>query len=1333
MIKLLLNTRRTITRSCSHFNRLLSSTIHTYSDGFFLLIPLNTLGDKTPIWLFICYNGGKIISFYKFVGKAPYKNYNKFINKTLSENSNPAVESKKIWVPKNFISKKTQEIWSYQNIEFISYSNYEKNIPDLLRIIRSKIKNIHKSNIFNDDLKKIVNSVNTMISPLTVLNSIKVGLSSLSPKVFKRMYSSIDIKNKIRKFKESHSQGDVYKDRPDLDEKLLSLEEGCYDYLENRYKAVDNIDENSWFNSDPYKYRSLGVLGKAQDIKKSLNVVIKSFESAPYSMLFIISTNTGLKLLDKQFLVNKDTDIDNILTRIYERVDILSLKNYGITINDLVSCKFRRLRIKTLVRDHFKLNEMETLNLESKSSLTKVNSIFLHPKFVPYSMDLSKYGKEVLNDPTKNVVTYDYNGRLLRVTIHEEMRSHSIQVLNKYHQVSCEIEDENYDDYFIRSISSGSNPTFLKISHDSKLLNKEYEVETSFLKPIPKAKKHNLRILTFDIETYLKGDCSTPYACGFYDGKKSYKFYLTKYNNSEEMLLDCINSMLDPKYYGYTVYIHNLSKFDVYFIHRLLHVNFTVTGIISIDKDIISFTVNGEKSKLVFRDSITLLPDTLKNLGKSFKVKVTKGIFPYLFVNKDNLEYKDELPPYSYYNQDIETENTYKKLLAKNKVWDLKNETLKYLEKDLISLYQIMTKMSNEIWGLYSINITKYSTISSLGLAIYLSNFIPKDCEISRARGELEYAIREAYYGGAVDVIKPICVNGFYYDRNGLYAEAMLRPLPVGKPVHSLNRNLNEIFGFVKATITTPDRNHKPILPVKITGVDGDRLIFPNGTWTGWYFSEELKDAVNNHDYKVEVHESYIYKRGYNLFKGYVDKIGKIKQSSTGARRHIHKLLLNCLYGRMGMNSYRDLVKVFTPEQVQSIMLTHQVVENFSLSDSKEYIRYKCRPDRELCAVSGENYEELLMKCDQNYSNVDSSPAIAAAVTSYGRIIMNPLKFIEGNEFFYGDTDSAVLAKPLPSNLVGKKIGQFKLEYPLIKKGYFISPKLYILELENGDFVSKSKGYSGKLDTLDYLELYKGGVIKSMNKRWKRILKLDTVKIFDQTIRISSNFNKRNKLYSLGKWVDTSPLCVNKHLQITPLNLIIHTKKYEVINLSPSHDQSVISPSLPSSPSLPGIIYVQPSLPSIIYAPGPYIKLLATPTILLCLPASIQRLCLPAPTPILCLPAPIQRLCLAAPIAILYLPAPKEYLMLAYPKESLILPMADQTVIYLPAPLPSIIYIPPSLPSIVYASGPRIYLPSPPIFIALPLPSNYLALPEPTCSQFIIYLPGPIDPWHSWY
>jgi hypothetical protein len=39
--------------------------------------------------------------------------------------------------------------------------------------------------------------------------------------------------------------------------------------------------------------------------------------------------------------------------------------------------------------------------------------------------------------------------------------------------------------------------------------------------------------------------------------------------------------------------------------------------------------------------------------------------------------------------------------------------------------------------------------------------------------------------------------------------------------------------------------------------------------------------------------------------------------------------------------------------------------------------------------------------------------AIASAIASYSRIYINQFKSIPGNECYYSDTDSVVLAKPL--------------------------------------------------------------------------------------------------------------------------------------------------------------------------------------------------------------------------------------------------------------------------------------------------------------------------------
>jgi len=84
---------------------------------------------------------------------------------------------------------------------------------------------------------------------------------------------------------------------------------------------------------------------------------------------------------------------------------------------------------------------------------------------------------------------------------------------------------------------------------------------------------------------------------------------------------------------------------------------------------------------------------------------------------------------------------------------------------------------------------------------------------------------------------------------------------------------------------------------------------------------------------------------------------------------------------------------------------------------------------------------------------------------------------------YYSDTDSLFIDKPLDSSLIGKELGKFKQEYNgVINNALFISPKLYLLELENKNIV-KSKGYSGDLTKLDFINLYNDGILHLENER----------------------------------------------------------------------------------------------------------------------------------------------------------------------------------------------------------------------------------------------------------
>jgi hypothetical protein len=117
------------------------------------------------------------------------------------------------------------------------------------------------------------------------------------------------------------------------------------------------------------------------------------------------------------------------------------------------------------------------------------------------------------------------------------------------------------------------------------------------------------------------------------------------------MILACFKDLFIRKYNGYKIYIHNLAKFDVIFVLKYLVKVVNVNPIIHNGR-IISLKINYGKSneyQIEFKDSLLILLRSLSELSKAFNVGNIKTIFPYLFVNKDNLNYEGVVPDFKYF------------------------------------------------------------------------------------------------------------------------------------------------------------------------------------------------------------------------------------------------------------------------------------------------------------------------------------------------------------------------------------------------------------------------------------------------------------------------------------------------------------------------------------------------------------------------------------------------------------------------------------------------------------------------------------------------------------
>ena len=220
-----------------------------------------------------------------------------------------------------------------------------------------------------------------------------------------------------------------------------------------------------------------------------------------------------------------------------------------------------------------------------------------------------------------------------------------------------------------------------------------------------------------------------------------------------------------------------------------------------------------------------------------------------------------------------------------NKEWNFKEEALKYCKLDCKALFDILNTFNNLIFEHFSINIHNSTilTLPALAMRIFKTHFLVPNT-IYQLLGKVEDDIRQAYTGGAVDVYIP--TNGvrfnawnavalpagegrndlYYYDVNSLYPFVMSdSPMPIGKPIFfegNILDIMSDAYGYFYCKITSPHLN-EPILQRKIKTKDGIRTIAGLGTWEGWIYSEEMKNAIK-FGYEFEV------LRGYRFTKGHI-------------------------------------------------------------------------------------------------------------------------------------------------------------------------------------------------------------------------------------------------------------------------------------------------------------------------------------------------------------------------------------------------------------------------------------------------------------------------------
>jgi DNA polymerase type B, organellar and viral len=559
-----------------------------------------------------------------------------------------------------------------------------------------------------------------------------------------------------------------------------------------------------------------------------------------------------------------------------------------------------------------------------------------------------------------------------------------------------------------------------RIFHTSSIQNElinSYKNE-ELIKPY---KKSNLlgvvadRFATMDIETMEYNGKQIPVAISIVNYGNSSKIFVLDRTIKIELAIKNLwfefFNFIENESFTKTIFVHNLGSFDGYFIYKYLSMHAKPENVSTIidqhNKFItISYTLNENDNKIVtWKDSQRIFGISLDELCNIFGVK---GKINHYKKEYNNLElFKDP---------------------------QLLQEFKDYCLQDSQALYNALLIAQDHYIKNYLIDITTIVSTSTLSLKILRAKFL-KEC-IPILKTSDDKFVRDSYYGGATDYYKKYGRNLKYYDVVSLYPNAMKNPMPhevINRYSNMDNIKLENFFGFCEAEIETPE-TLKPLLPCKYKG----KTIFPTGSWSATYFSEELK-AIVERGYKVKLIKGIEFSKAY-LFNEYVDHFFHQKYISTGAQRFISKMHLNQLYGIFGrrkeiistVNVYnKDLFKLLACKIVKSIIEIDDNLSTVLIIDN----------------IDNDIINKLNIEVDREYVSkfklVKNNVAISSAVTAYARIHMMDFKL--NFDIYYTDTDSAILGSDLPKHLVGKELGLMKDELKgcVIKEALIFDIKKY--------------------------------------------------------------------------------------------------------------------------------------------------------------------------------------------------------------------------------------------------------------------------------------------------
>lgn len=308
------------------------------------------------------------------------------------------------------------------------------------------------------------------------------------------------------------------------------------------------------------------------------------------------------------------------------------------------------------------------------------------------------------------------------------------------------------------------------------------------------------------------------------------------------------------------------------------------------------------------RDSLKLLPFSLKRIGESFQTKHKKLEMEYIGFRYSGCEISDE--------------------------------ERKYISNDVLVLKEAIEIMFSEGHNKLTIGACCLSEYKDIVKSEWRDeDLFPNLYEIPIDTGVTAGDwVRKSYKGGWCYLVEgkenKIYNNGYTFDVNSLYPSVMHSEsgniYPVGKPtfwfgnyIPDIVINSNKYFFIKIKTRFYIKENKLPFIQIKSNSIyraneclKSSDVYDPktNKLYTHYLFGGDIKDT--RVELTLTMTDYYLFLEHYNvvdfeiisgcyfdskigIFDSYINKYRKIKMEAKGARRELAKLFLNNLYGKM--------------------------------------------------------------------------------------------------------------------------------------------------------------------------------------------------------------------------------------------------------------------------------------------------------------------------------------------------------------------------------------------------------------------------------------------------